>query len=185
AGKTTLVRAMLERFDCFTFSVSATTRPPRDYEQDGVHYHFLSVARFVELKEQGQFLEWEEVYPGRYYGTLRSEVDRILNLGKYPIFDVDVKGGINIKQQYGAQALSIFIQPPHPEVLLDRLKRRGSETEETLRTRYDKAKEELSYADQFDRIIVNDILEEAIAELCQLMKSHGLTPTGQTPEVNL
>ena len=172
AGKSTLVRAMMERFDCFEFSISATTRPPRGYEQDGVHYHFISREEFESKRDQGAFLEWEEVYPGKYYGTLRSEVDQILARGKCPIFDVDVVGGINIKRAYGERGVSIFIQPPHPDVLLTRLKNRASEDHNSISERYAKAKKELSYADQYDHIIVNDVLEEAIDELSNLVRSH-------------
>lgn len=176
AGKTTLVRAMMEHFDCFEFSISATTRQPRSYEKEGVHYYFIEVEDFEKRRDQGAFLEWEEVYPGKFYGTLKSEVDHILANGKCPIFDVDVEGGINIKKAYGERGVSIFIQPPHPEVLLDRLKGRASEDQKSIHERYDKAKKELSYASQFDHVIVNDVLEEAIAEMKQLIHSYLQTP---------
>lgn len=176
AGKTTLVRAMMQRFDCFEFSVSATTRAPRSYEKDGVHYHFLSAEDFIRRRDQGDFLEWEEVYPGKFYGTLRSEVDRILAKGHCPIFDVDVVGGINIKRAYGDRGVSIFIQPPHPEVLLKRLKHRASEDHQAISERYSKAKEELAFAPQYDHIIVNDVLEVAIEELSTLIQSYILPP---------
>jgi guanylate kinase len=176
AGKTTLVKALLQQFDCFTFSISATTRPSRDYEEEGKHYYFLSQEQFEAKRAAGEFLEWEEVYPGRFYGTLRSEVERILSQGKCPIFDVDVKGGLRIKKAYGQEAVSIFIQPPKPETLLERLQSRGSETEESLRERYEKSQEELAYAGYFDHIIINDVLPDAIAELSDLVRRE-LNPT--------
>ncbi len=169
AGKTTLVSALLERFDCFEFSVSATTRPPRHYEQEGIHYYFITPETFREKIEANDFLEWEEVYAGRFYGTLRSEVSRILQKGKYPIFDVDVEGGVNIKQQYGPQAVSIFIKPPRPEVLKDRLIGRKSEKPEEIEKRYQKSLHELTFESQFDYVLVNDDLETAIREICEIV----------------
>ena len=169
AGKTTLVSALLGRFDGFAFSVSATTRPPRSYEQEGVHYYFIDVDTFRSKVADDEFLEWEEVYEGRYYGTLKSEVDRILQKGKNPIFDVDVEGGINIKRHYGAQAVAIFIKPPRPEVLRERLVARKSEQPEEIERRYAKALRELGYEAQFDYVIVNDHLETAIAEICGIV----------------
>lgn len=172
AGKSTLVRAMLARFDGFEFSISATTRAPRAGEEEGVHYYFLTPETFAARREAGDFLEWEEVYEGRFYGTLRSEVDRILARGQYPIFDVDVEGGLTIKQQYGAQALSIFIQPPSLAVLRERLVKRGADSAEEIERRYRKAEQELAYAPQFDHVVVNDQLEEAIETLCALVGGH-------------
>jgi guanylate kinase len=172
AGKTTLVTAMLQRFDGFEFSISATTRAPRPGEQDGVHYYFLSPATFAAKRDAGEFLEWEEVYAGRFYGTLRSEVDRILGNGNYPIFDVDVEGGLNIKQQYGQAAVSIFIQPPSLAVLRERLIGRGTDAPEEVERRYRKAEHELAYAHRFDHIVVNDQLDVAIDTFCQLVKAH-------------
>lgn len=169
AGKTTLVSALLERFDCFEFSVSATTRAPRHYEQEGVHYYFIDVETFRNKVDAHAFLEWEEVYEGRYYGTLKSEVDRIIQKGNNPIFDVDVEGGMNIKNHYGSQAVSIFIKPPRPEVLRDRLIGRKSETPEEIERRYQKSLRELTYEDKFDYVVVNDLLEVAIAEICDIV----------------
>ncbi len=169
AGKSTLVKAMLARFENFVFSISATTRSPRAYETEGVHYYFLSLEDFLQRQEAGDFVESEEVYPGRWYGTLRSEVDRILNESKMPIFDVDVEGGLNIKNQYGDQAVAFFIQPPRPEILLERLQNRGSDDNEEIQKRYAKAKHELSYAPRFDHIIVNDDLQEAIEEMAEII----------------
>lgn len=169
AGKTTLVSALLERFDCFEFSVSATTRPPRHYEQEGIHYYFIAPDAFREKIATDAFLEWEEVYAGRFYGTLRSEVSRIMQKGKYPIFDVDVEGGVNIKQQYGPQAVSIFIKPPRPEVLKERLIGRKSEKPEEIEKRYQKSLHELTFESKFDYVLVNDDLETAIREICEIV----------------
>lgn len=170
AGKTTLVNAMLERFEGFEFSVSATTRAPRAHEQDGREYYFISIAEFTRLREEDAFLEWEEVYPGKCYGTLKSEVTRILNEDKWPIFDVDVKGGLNIKHHYGDQALALYIQPPSLEVLRQRLIKRGADSLEDIERRVSKAEYEMTFASQFDHIIVNDDLEKAIAQLFDLIR---------------
>ena len=170
AGKTTLVNAVLDKYPVFGFSVSATTRPRRSYEKEGVHYYFLSKESFLNKREAGAFLEWEEVYPGRYYGTLKSEVDRIFAKGRYPIFDVDVEGGLNIKKQYGERAVAVFIQPPSLESLRERLVKRGSERMEEVERRYQKAKKELAYAADFDFVIVNDDLEKAIESICGLVE---------------
>ena len=172
AGKTTLVNAVLQQFDQFAFSVSATTRPPRHYEQDGIHYHFLSLETFQQKIREDAFLECEEVYPGRWYGTLKSEVDRILNNGSFPIFDVDVEGGLRIKKEYGDEAVAIFIQPPSPETLLERLRNRDSDGEEEIQKRYAKSRRELAYAPQFDHVIINDDLDQAKAELKALVRQY-------------
>lgn len=170
SGKTTLVKKLLASFDGFCFSISATTRKPRGEEQDGVDYHFLSQADFKKRIDEGAFLEWEEVYPGRYYGTLKSEVDRICGQGNYPIFDVDVIGGLNIKQQYGERACAIFIQAPSLEVLGERLKSRGTDDDAAIQERVQKAVDEMEYADQFDHVIVNDVLEKSTAELIAIVE---------------
>lgn len=170
AGKTTLVNAVLQHFDQFAFSVSATTRTPRHYEQEGIHYYFMSETTFVQKRDAGEFLESEEVYPGRWYGTLKSEVGRILAEGRFPIFDVDVEGGLRIKKEYGEEALAIFIQPPHPEILLERLRGRDSDDEAEIQKRYAKSRQELSYAPQFDYILINDDLDRAKAELKTLIE---------------
>ncbi|GAB4403787.1 MAG: guanylate kinase [Bacteroidia bacterium] len=172
AGKTTLVRAMMERYGVFALSISATTRAPRVGEQEGVDYYFMDAATFAQRREAGDFLEWEEVYPGRYYGTLRSEVDRILDAGLYPIFDVDVKGGLNIKQYYGVAAVSIFIRPPREDVLLERLQQRNTDSPADIERRYAKAREELAYAPQFDYVIVNDVLPHAIESIAGIIERH-------------
>jgi len=172
AGKTTLVNALLARYDCFAFSVSATTRPPRAHEVHGQHYYFLEEADFRTRIAENAFLEYEEVYPGRFYGTLRTEVDRIMRMGYYPIFDVDVVGGLNIKEQFGDHAVSIFIQPPSKEVLKSRLQNRDTDSPEEIERRYQKSAHELTYASDYDIVVVNDKLEVAIAELVDIVEAH-------------
>lgn len=164
-GKTTLARRLFRDFKELKFSVSATTRPPRKDEIDGKHYYFLPEAEFDQKVEDGAFLEWEEFYGGKKYGTLRSEVDKKLNLGYFVLLDIEVKGALNIKEIYGDECLSLFIQPPSIEVLKQRLTARGTENNETLALRLERAKEELSYADQFDQIIINDHLDTAYQEV--------------------
>ncbi len=164
AGKTTIVRYLLTHLPQLAFSISATSRPARPNEVDGRDYHFLTVEAFRERIVEGGFLEWEEVYPGRFYGTLRSEVTRIRTNGQMPIFDVDVVGGLHIKGVFAEAALALFIAPPTIGHLEQRLRNRGTETEETLRARVEKAAHELTYADRFDAVIVNDSLEQACRE---------------------
>jgi guanylate kinase len=172
AGKTTIVRETMKRFDCFEFSISATTRPIRGEERHGVDYYFLDESEFKDKINANAFLEWEEVYPGRYYGTLYAEVDRILNAGKCAIFDVDVQGGINIKKNYGVHAVSFFIQPPSLEQLQRRLQNRGTDKPEDIARRLAKAEEELTFAPQFDYVIVNDRLEDAVNLAENLIQLH-------------
>lgn len=162
AGKSTLVRAVMAHFPDLVFSVSACNRSPRVGETDGHHYFFLSTEAFLEHIRQDDFLEWEEVYPGRYYGTLKSFVEDNLSQGNDVIFDVDVKGGLKIKQYYGMQALALFIMPPSLEVLESRLRNRSTEDDNSLKVRLGKAMEEMAHAAAFDRVIVNDDLEVAI-----------------------
>ncbi len=164
SGKTTIVHRILPLFPELQFSVSATSRAMRPGETDGKDYYFLSAEQFKNYRDQGKFLEWEEVYKDQFYGTLLSELDRIWAMGKHLVFDVDVKGGLNIKRQFPHNALAIFIQPPSVEELKSRLLKRGTETEESLKKRVGKAKEEMAYAPQFDKIIVNDDLEKAVEE---------------------
>ena len=161
AGKTTITKYLLERFSRLAFSVSATTRAPRGAEQDGVEYHFLSLAKFEGLIEQNEFIEYEQVYEGVYYGTLKSELARIWALGKVPVLDIDVKGAIQVQQQLGDKSLSVFIMPPSVETLKERLLNRQTETEESIKTRIDKAEYEISFSNQFNVIIKNEILETA------------------------
>ena len=164
AGKTTIVKRLLEKNFNLEFSVSATSREARKNEIDGKDYYFLTQNEFQQKVDNDEFLEWEEVYLGTSYGTLKSEVERIRDLGKNVIFDVDVVGGLNIKKFYGDEALAIFVQPPSVEELEKRLRFRSTETEEKIKVRLAKAKHELSYAQQFDMIIVNDDLEKAVKE---------------------
>ncbi len=164
-GKSTIAKRLFADFEDLKFSVSATTRAPREGEIDGVHYHYLSHDAFNERIENGDFLEWEEFYGGNRYGTLRSEVDKKLNSGYFILLDIEIKGALNVKKIYGDESLGIFIQPPSFEVLKQRLIDRGTESEDSLELRLERAKEELTYADQFDQIIINDDLERAYKEV--------------------
>ncbi len=164
SGKTTIIRSLLPLIPQLSFSISATSRPPRPTETDGVDYHFLSASQFRQKIQSGLLLEWEEVYEGRFYGTLRSEVERLQQSGKMVIFDVDVVGGLRLKEILGEQALAIFIAPPSIAELEKRLRNRQTETAETLQARVDKAHTELGFADKFDKIIVNSDLETACKE---------------------
>ena len=171
AGKTSIVRHLLEQVPELKFSISATTRHKRDYEIDGKDYYFLTPEQFKERLANDEFLEWQEVYEDQYYGSLKSEVERIWSEGQVVIFDVDVLGGLNIKKFYGDEALSVFIEPPTLEELMNRLKKRGTETEESLKKRIDKAEYELSFAPQFDRIVLNDDLATAQQEMIDLVQA--------------
>lgn len=164
AGKTTIVQHLLASFDELAFSVSATTRQRRAHEKDGIDYYFLSTKEFKDRIQRDEFIEWEEVYPGQYYGTLKSEVERLWKIGRHIIFDIEVKGALNIKRHYPKDALAIFIQPPSPATLFERLQRRKTESEESLRKRIERATFELSCANMFDKILVNDVLSDALAE---------------------
>lgn len=161
AGKSTIVNYLLTQDLNLQFSISATSRPARGTEQNGVEYYFLSPDEFRSKIEKDEFLEYEEVYKDRYYGTLKSEVKRILDSGASVIFDVDVVGGCNIKDYYGKQALAVFIEPPSIEVLRDRLVNRGTDTPEVINDRIAKAEYELTFAPKFDAVIRNDNLEKA------------------------
>lgn len=171
AGKTSIVRALLQRIPELAFSVSACSRPKRTNEEDGRDYYFLSPEAFREKIRQGLFLEWEEVYPGSFYGTLRSEVERLWDSGKHVVFDVDVAGGMAIKKQYPARALSVFVMPPSVEELRNRLRIRNTETEESIAKRIGKAAQEMSHAKRFDTILVNNRLEESIPEAEALVRN--------------
>ena len=164
SGKTTIIKRLMDHFDNFEFSISATCRAPRDGEHDGVDYYFLSPEAFAAKVADGQFLEWEEVYANTCYGTLKSEIDRICGMGKVMIFDVDVNGGINIKRFFGDDALAIFVMPPSIEVLEQRLRHRGTESEESIQKRLGRSARELEEAGRFDVTIVNDDLERAVSE---------------------
>ena len=161
AGKTSLVRHLLDQGLPLEFSVSACSRSPRVNEQDGKDYHFLSLKDFKEKIATDAFLEWEEVYEDMFYGTLKSEVERIWENGKVVIFDVDVVGGINIKKHFGEQALAVFVTPPSIDELKNRLQGRGTETTESLQKRLGKAEAEIAQQDAFDIVIVNDDLDTA------------------------
>lgn len=164
AGKTTIVRSLLESIPLLQFSVSATTRPLRGKEIHGKDYYFVSQEQFDTWIEEDAFVEWEEVYPGRRYGTLLSELQRIADAGCFPIFDLDVQGGINLKKRFGNNGLSFFVRPPSLEVLEERLRRRGTDSDAEIQIRLKKAVEELTYADRFDHVITNESLDKAVEQ---------------------
>ncbi|MDO4763229.1 MAG: guanylate kinase [Flavobacteriaceae bacterium] len=169
SGKTTLVKHCLGIFPQLEFSISATTRSPREGEINGKDYHFLSPEEFRKKISENAFVEYEEVYTDKFYGTLKSEVERIWQNKNIVIFDVDVVGGVNLKKIFGEQAMSIFIAPPSIEELERRLINRNTDTLETIKTRVSKAQEELTYQNQFDQILVNDDLEKAKKEIENLI----------------
>lgn len=169
SGKTTLVKYIMEKQDNLAFSISATSRNRRGKEVDGQDYYFLSADEFRNKISSNDFVEWEEVYTNRYYGTLKTEVDRIRKSGNHVVFDVDVVGGVNIKSIYDDQALAIFVMPPSIEALRDRLIARGSDSEQDIQTRIDKAEFELTFADKFDKVVINDDLEKAKKEALELV----------------
>ena len=165
AGKTSITRHLLKTFpDKLAFSISAATRQKRDYEKDGIDYHFMSVDEFKDKIQNHSFVEWEMVYEGKYYGTLKSEIHRIWKQDKIPLLDIDVQGAVHVRQQHPEQTLSIFIEPPSVEELKRRLNSRGTETSESLATRINKATYELSFKDHFDKVIVNNDLDKACNE---------------------
>lgn len=170
AGKTTIVRHLLKTFDFLAFSVSATTRQKRDHEIEGDHYYFLSEEKFREKISAGDFAEYEEVYAGQLYGTLKSEIERIWQQNKVVVFDIDVKGASTLKTLYGDDCYTIFIKPPSLQTLIDRLKARKTETSSSLKKRVARAREEMSYQGRFDAILVNDLLEVALKEAEVLVK---------------
>lgn len=171
AGKSTIVRYLMEQDLHLEFSVSATTREPRADEKHGREYYFLPVPLFKKRIENGDFIEWQEVYKDQYYGTLREEIDRISGKGNDVLFDVDVKGGINLKKIFGTRAISIFIMPPSQRELEKRLIARGTDSPEKIRLRVEKAQAEMRMADQFDHIVINDRLEMAEKEVYEIVKS--------------
>jgi guanylate kinase len=171
AGKTTIVHHLLKSGLKLEFSISATSRPLRSGETDGHDYHFLSPDDFREKISREEFVEWEEVYPGSYYGTLRSELERIWANGHYVLFEVDVFGGLKLKDIFKDRALSLFIMPPSVQALEDRLRKRSTDSEESLRKRMDKAKLEIDQSHRFDKIVINDRLETAMEESFQIVKS--------------
>jgi len=163
AGKTTIVHALLDKISSLQFSVSACSRDPRPNEVDGKDYHFLGVEGFQKAILEDKFIEWEEVYTNNYYGTLKSEIEKIWAEGKSVIFDVDVIGGLNLKKIFGENAMAIFVQPPSYEELEKRLRHRSTETEDKIQQRMNKARTELAKAEDFDLLLVNDDLPTAIA----------------------
>ncbi|MBQ0056487.1 MAG: guanylate kinase [Bacteroidales bacterium] len=170
SGKSTLVNYLMSQNQDLAFSVSCTSREPRGTEKHGIEYYFLTPEEFRQRIANNEFLEYEEVYPDKFYGTLKSEVERLSNEGKTVVFDVDVKGGVNIKKFYGERALSVFIQPPSVEELSRRLHARATDSEEVIQTRLDKAAYEMTYASQFDCVLVNDDLDKAKQDALKLMK---------------
>ena len=173
AGKSTLIKALMEKYPAlFQFSISATTRPPRQGEVNGQHYHFLSSEAFKAAKAEDAFLEWEEVYSGLFYGTLRSEVSRIKSNGAIPLFDIDVNGGLSLQQKIDPKPLSIFIKPPSKDVLEQRLINRNTESAKSLQNRLARYDYEISQETSFDYVIVNDDLDRAASELFTLIDEH-------------
>ncbi len=169
SGKSTIVSHILKLHPELEFSVSAASRAPRGDEKNGVAYWFISADEFRKRIAAGEFVEYEEVYPGSFYGTLKSEVERIWNKGNAIIFDVDVKGGVNLKKYFGDRALSVFIQAPSVEILRQRLIKRATDSPEAIERRVAKAAEEMTYAGKFDQIIVNDDLQKAYADAEKLV----------------
>jgi guanylate kinase len=164
AGKTSITRHLMQKFPQLAFSVSAATRKARGSEKDGVDYHFISEEAFKQKIQENAFVEWEMVYEGKYYGTLKEELERIWKMDKIPVLDIDVKGAIHVQQQYPQTSLSLFIEPPSVQELKKRLQSRGTETAESLAARVNKASYELSFKEHFNKIIVNDDLEKACIE---------------------
>jgi guanylate kinase len=164
SGKTSITRHLMQHFPQLAFSVSAATRQPRGIEKDGVDYHFISTEAFQQKIQHNEFVEWEMVYEGKYYGTLKSELEKIWNQNKIPVLDIDVKGAIHVQQQFPQTSLSLFIQPPSVEELKKRLQSRGTETAESLAARINKAAYELSFKEHFNKVVVNDELQKACAE---------------------
>lgn len=169
SGKTTLVKYIMSQIDTLSFSISATSRKIRSNEVNGKDYYFLSVEDFKKKIANNEFVEWEEVYKDRFYGSLKSEVERIRNKGLHVVFDVDVVGGVNIKKLYGDVALSIFVMPPSLDALKQRLLGRGTDNTDDIQTRLDKAEYELTYSNKFDVIIINDNLEQAKKESLEIV----------------
>ena len=170
SGKTTLVKHLMQHVDNLSFSISATSRKKRGSEINGKDYYFLTASEFRQKIENEEFVEWEEVYDDKYYGTLKSEVERIINTGQNVVFDVDVVGGVNIKKLYVNNALAIFVMPPSIEILKKRLEGRGTDNESDIKSRIDKAEYELTFANKFDKVIINDNLEKAQNETVEIIE---------------
>jgi len=171
SGKTTIVRHLLGKYSFLGFSVSATNRKKRPKEIDGKDYYFLEPEKFEKCVKEDKFIEWEEVYPGKFYGTLKSEIERIWSQKKHVVFDIEVKGATNIKRLYPDNSLAVFVRPPSMTELRRRLTARNTETPESLRKRLARAEEELTYETSFDKIVINDLLEVALEEAEQLIES--------------
>lgn len=169
SGKSTIIKYLFDAKLPLAFSISATSRPPRGTEQNGVEYFFLTPDEFRKKIEEGDFLEYMEVYPGRFYGTLKSQVEKQLAAGENIVLDVDVCGGCNIKKMYGAQALSLFIQPPSVEELRRRLEKRGTDAPDVIADRIERAEYELGFARKYDKVIINDDLEKAEQEAFKIV----------------
>ncbi len=169
AGKTSITHHLMRKFPQLVFSISAATRQPRAYEKNGVDYYFMSEEAFKEKIKQKAFAEWEMVYEGKYYGTLKSELERIWANGQVPILDIDVKGALHVQQRYPVNTLSLFIEPPSVDELKKRLMSRGTETEESLAARINKASYEISFKSHFNEVLVNDNLEKVCADAEKLV----------------
>lgn len=170
SGKSTLINYLMTRFDCLEFSISATSRSPRGEEKHGVEYYFLTPDEFRSKIAEGAFLEYEEVYTNKFYGTLKSEVERINGKGNIVVLDVDVAGGCNMKKMFGDNAMSVFIMPPSVETLKARLIGRGTDTMEVINDRVQKAAYEMTFSDKYDKVVINDDLEQAKADIYQIVK---------------
>lgn len=179
SGKTTLVKHLLSQFSSINFSVSATTRAKRPLEEDGKDYHFITKEKFLRLIEEGLFVEWEEVYPNQFYGTLYSELTKIWDRGNIVLFDVDVLGALALKNKFNTDAISIFIKTPSLDILRERLKKRLTETEESLQKRISKAEQEISYAHSFDIVLVNNVLEDTQKQIVDII-NHFMTQLKHT-----
>jgi guanylate kinase len=171
SGKSTVVQHLMKQELGLAFSISATSRDPRPHEKEGIEYYFLSPEEFRDQVSKQAFVEWEEVYPGQYYGTLKSELERIWGKGQHALFDIDVMGGINLKRQYGDRAFSIFVKPPSMEELERRLRARETEDAQSLRKRLEKAEYEMQFAPEFDHILINNQLDTALKEAERVVKN--------------
>lgn len=171
AGKTSITHYLLNKYPQLAFSVSAATRQPRGAEKNGVDYYFISAEDFQQKIKENAFIEWEMVYEGKYYGTLKSEIERIWKEGKTPMLDIDVKGAIHVQQQFAKNSLSIFIEPPSVDELKRRLESRGTETSENIATRLNKASYEISFKHHFNIVIVNDELEKACSKAEEVIQN--------------
>ncbi len=171
AGKTSITKHLMQHFPQLAFSVSATTRKPRGVEKDGVDYHFITTEDFEKKIQHNEFIEWEMVYEGKYYGTLKTEMEKIWQKHKIPVLDIDVKGAIHVQQQFPQTSLTLFIQPPSVEELKNRLESRGTETEASIAARINKAAYEISFKEHFNKVVVNDDLPKACAAATAIVEA--------------